>query len=81
MITTKPPASKLGYNPETREYEVDKWTAICILGPKALVQIRRGKTMACGVFFNGVIREVKTGSKESLGGPWVAMSKGWRLEE
>jgi hypothetical protein len=72
---------KLEYNEDSGEYEVDKWTAACILGPVALVHIRSGKTFRCGVFRNGVIREVKTGSREKLSGPWAATSKGWKLEE
>lgn len=81
MTTTKPPTNKLEFNPESGEYEVDKWIAVCILGPKALVQIRRGKTIVCGIFYRGVVQEVTTGTKQNLGGPWVAMSKGWRLAE
>lgn len=71
----------LEFNPESGEYEIDHWVAMCILGGKALVQIRRGKTMVCGVFSNGTIREVVTGAKEKLSGPWVASSRGWVLCE
>lgn len=73
------PKATLEFNPISGEYEIDHWVAMCILGSKALVQIRRGKAVVCGVFANGVIREVVTGSKEKLSGPWVASSKGWVL--
>ena len=72
---------KLAFNLVCAEWEVDGWKAVCIVGPRALVEIKRGKIVTCGVFFNGLIREVKTGSNENLGGPWTAMSKGWKLCE
>jgi len=81
VLTTKPPTNKLAFNPDSAEWEVDGWIAACVVANKALVHIRRGKTFACGVFFNGAIREVSTGSTEKLSGPWVASSKGWQLCE
>lgn len=71
----------LSYDPASGEYKIGEWTAVCIIGPKALVACKRGKSIVCGVLSQGKITEKAIGARETLSGPWVATSKGWRLEE
>lgn len=72
---------QLVYDEKKADYFVDDWLAVCVLGPKALVQKRDGKKMRMGVFERGVVNERAVGTNESLGGPFRATSKGWKLDE
>lgn len=72
---------QLIYNSTKGDFFVDDWLAICVVGPKALVQKRDGKKMVCGVFERGKVSERSVGANENLGGPFRSTTKGWRLDE
>ncbi len=71
----------LTFNKEKGDYFVDDWLAVCVVGRKALMQKREGKKMRVGVFERGNVSERVIGSRENLGGPFRATSKGWVLDE
>ena len=68
----------LEYCHERGDYYVDDWLAAVVVGPKALLQKRIGKKVACATLYKGRITPVVTGTVDTLAGlKWRAASTGW----
>jgi hypothetical protein len=52
-----------------------------VVGTKALLQKKDGKRTQHATFVGGRVTEQRVGAKQDCGGPFIATSKGWRLDE
>lgn len=73
--------SHLAYCDKRGDYFFDDWSVAVVLGNRALLQKKDVKRMTHATLNQGRITEVKTGCQQYLGGPFVATSKGWVLDE